>query len=154
MGQGKLDQPGSTCLEKTQTHRIGLSGNEFKRARRKDKKEANTANARVKSATPENKPHHRDGVRQPETAKGMYLPEIGRPLYYQRGGGWLLALPRFSFSQKPSPGVLLGPKKEGPCGAKQPYQNYHIPFFHGGGQLFPVRGSCCHPEAHPQDRGE
>lgn len=59
MGWGELDRPGSTCLERTQTHRTGLSGKEFKRAGRKGEKKAHIADARVKSVTPEDKPRRK-----------------------------------------------------------------------------------------------
>lgn len=68
MGWGELDQPGSTSLEKTQTHRT-----DFQVGRKKRRKHT-LQTPRVKSVTPENKPCHKGWMTYTETAVDTCLP--------------------------------------------------------------------------------
>lgn len=97
---GGWDPPESTCLEKTQTHSMGLPDTEFKRSggtgRRKHTKQRLLRANRAR----------REGARSPEGEGGEVTHDFhkhGRRVYYQWGGGWLSAPnPQFIFSQKSS----------------------------------------------------
>ena len=67
MGWGELAGPGSTSLERTQIHRAGLSGKEFKRAGGEGQKKAHQERSQLPLRT---NPATMDGGRSPETAGG------------------------------------------------------------------------------------
>lgn len=109
MGRKGWDEPGSICLEKTQTHRIGLS-EKVPKVGREEEKEAHHKSTRMQLVTPRANHAKRKGGNL--TGAGTRLPERGQALYYQRWGGcWLsTSNPQCIFAQKTAPGTVLVPQ--------------------------------------------
>lgn len=121
MGQKGWDEPGSICLEKTQTHRIGLS-EKVPKVGREEEKEAHHKSTRMQLVTPRANHAKRKGGNL--TGAGTRLPERGQALYYQRGRGVVGCqppTPSVSSPKKQLQELSLSPRGVGHSGAKPPY---------------------------------
>lgn len=149
MGWGELDRPGSTCLERTQTHRTGLSGKEFKRAGRKGEKKAHIADA--------------SEVSYPwgqTTPQGMQW-DIQKQRWhaFQRLGS-PSTIKEVGLGRQPPTSSLSPPPKQLWLNPPWPQQGktlwgkatlLELPhsLLPQTGQLLPERASCCHPQTPP-----
>lgn len=93
------DQPGCTCLEETQTRRMGHSEKESKKAGKR--RDQHSANPSVKPVTPESKPCHKKPSDITRNRVAISFQRLGRTSTIKEVGiGCQPPNPRLIFSQK------------------------------------------------------